>query len=466
MKTATWFLAIALVLAAASPARGDDPGRIVGEWRGSLNVGSTQIPLVVHIALIGDALGVAMDSPDQGAFGLEGSDAAFENATFSFRVTAVGGLYQGRLTPEGKLAGTWSQGGSALPLVLERAEGEIPGAERPQQPRPPFPYRMEEVTFAHGNVTLAGTLTIPEGPGPFPAVVLVSGSGPQDRDETIFGHKPFLVLADHLTRAGVAVLRYDDRGVGASGGDFASATTPDFAEDALTAVRWLGVNKEIDHEAMGIVGHSEGGIVGPMVAAQSLQVKFLVLLAGPTVPGMQLLIEQTRLVAASAGLDPSLVEKVITANTDLYGIAASDVPPPELKPQLKAALARARKDLGPAAASVGLGEANDEAQMAQLSSPWFRWFLRHDPGPVLADLKIPVLGIYGGKDIQVPAPSNTEALRANRPDADILVFDGLNHLMQHAETGAIGEYGTIEETMSPEVLEKITTWILNRTGER
>ena len=239
--------------------------------------------LVFNVSLSGDALGATMDSPDQGARGIAVSRVELSGSNVLFEVKAAGGSYTGVLTADASLIdGTWKQSGQGFPVQLKRQEGAFV-LDRPQEPKPPFPYVSIEVTFpnAKANVQLPGTLTVPPGPGPFPGVVLVTGSGPQDRNEELLGHKPFLVIADFLTRSGIAVLRYDDRGVGRSTGTFAKGTTLDFADDAEAAFTFLAARPEVARRRMGILGHSEGGLIGPMVASRNAAVGFLVLLARP-----------------------------------------------------------------------------------------------------------------------------------------------------------------------------------------
>ena len=341
--------------------------------------------------------------------------------------------------------------------------------KRTQLPKAPFPYNPVEVGYENkesGN-KLAGTLTEPKGDGPFTAVILITGSGAQDRDETLLGHKPFLVLADYLTRRGVAVLRVDDRGVGGSTGDHGKATSADFATDVKAGIDFLKTRKEIDPKRIGLMGHSEGGLIAPMVAAKYPDdVAFLVLLAGPGVPGDEILTEQSALIQKAMGRDPAAIEKSGISAKKLYAALRTEKDEAALKQRLdeisKEALAALseseRKDLGtdPAAAL--------QAQLKLLQSPWFRYFLTYDPRPNLAKVKCPVLAINGERDLQVPPNQNLpeieKALKAGgNASVTVRELPGLNHLFQTSKTGSPSEYAKIEETFAPAALEIVGDWI-------
>ncbi|MEK6255415.1 MAG: alpha/beta fold hydrolase, partial [Gemmatimonadales bacterium] len=370
------------------------------------------------------------------------------------------GEFTGRFSDDrSTIDGSWAQGGASMPLLLARTDAESLAPNRPQEPQPPFPYEALDVEFDNleAGIRLAGTLTIPGGDGPHPAVTLLTGSGPQDRDETVFGHRPFLVLADYLTRHGIAVLRFDDRGIGASTGDFAVATTSDFASDALAAVAFLKTRPDVDPEKIGLVGHSEGAIVAPMAANRGGDVAFAVLLASTGVNGRELLVMQAKAMNRAAGLPETVIEQRAEVQESLLDVVAdaeSD----------SVAAERARVIL----ADAGLTGDAAEGQIRSLLSPWMKYFLTYDPLPELRELSIPVLALNGEKDTQVPPTENLlpveEALReGGNPDVTAEVLPGLNHLFQTAETGVPAEYAGIEETFSPAALEKIAAWILERT---
>ena len=446
----------------------------VGTWQGSLVAGPQTLEIVFHVTRGDDgALTGTMDVPTQGAAGIPLTTVVVEgeSLTMTFPVPG-GGSYEGTLDGEA-IAGTFTQGPASFPMSLERGEAQGPPA-RPQEPQPPFPYGVEDVVVPNpdAGIEMAGTITTPEGPGPFPGVILVSGSGPQDRDEALMGHKPFLVLADHLTRAGIAVLRYDDRGVGGSTGDFASATSEDFASDALHALRFLSERANVDAARVGIVGHSEGGLVGPLAANRSTDPRFIVMLAGPGVPGLDILVEQGKLIARALGAPESMIEFNAGLQSGLAAILAEDGPGEatgdRMRSYMRAEIAtlpeRERAQFG-----EQLGDAAIDATVAQMNSAWFQLFLEYDPRDALSRLTVPVLAVFGGKDLQVPPEQSADEVetalaRAGNRDATVVVLPGLNHLFQEAETGHPGEYQQIEETMSPVALETVSSWILERFG--
>lgn len=338
------------------------------------------------------------------------------------------------------------------------AEDPKPAPNRPQLPRKPYPYLEEEVTFPSRakDTVLAGTLTKPKGDGPFPIAVLITGSGPQDRDESLMGHKPFLVLSDHLTRKGIAVLRYDDRGTAKSTGDFARSTTADFADDAAGAVAFLKARKDVNR--IGLIGHSEGGIVAPMVAAGSADVAFVVLLAGPGSTGEEVLIAQGQMLVSAMGGDEKMLAAQKSIQQKMFAVAkAKD------ESAKKAAEADLESGLsGPEKAAI-------RGQMARVTGVWFRYFLTHDPKPNLGKVKCPVLALNGEKDLQVPFRENLESIGkavrgGGNADVTTKALPGLNHLFQPSKTGLPAEYATIETTFDPAVLELISVWIAERTG--
>jgi len=360
------------------------------------------------------------------------------------------------------MTGSFTQGGGTFPFTLTREK--TAGPNRPQEPQPPFPYMEEEVEFSHDDITLAGTLTLPKGDGPFPAVVLVSGSGPQDRNEEIFQHKPFLVIADHLTRAGIGVLRYDDRGVGKSTGVFGLSTSVDFKEDAMAGVRFLRAHDRIDSKRIGMIGHSEGGLIAPMAAAESDDLAFIVLLAGPGVSGKEVLVHQVGLLSKAGGIGAEYVVKIQDEQRKVIDLVLADAPEKEIRAQVKKFI---EAQLGGEGATAS--DSAVDQTVVQFQSPWFKYFLGYDPRPALRKLKIPVLALNGEKDLQVdPAQNLPEIEKAlkegGNPDFTTLEFPSLNHLFQKASTGSIVEYYSLEETIHPPVLDTMQNWILERFG--
>lgn len=462
--------------AAAEGTTGPVPDGVVGTWSGML---AGRIRFVLHVAR--DSTGTlraTADSPDQGALGLRVDAIALRGDSLLFDMSGVGGRYAGRVGPErNEIDGVWRQAGAEMPLVLLPQAPGGPGIEsaRPQEPKPPYPYDAIEVSYPNAEasgVTLAGTLTVPREPGPFPCAVLITGSGPEDRDETVFGHKPFLVLADHLTRSGIAVLRSDDRGVGGSTGSARLATSEDFAGDVRAAVRFLRTRKEVDPARIGLIGHSEGGMIAPLVAASDPRVAFIVLLAGPGVPGDSILITQSLLVSRSAGMSDSMARDAQAAQRELMRAARTAPDSASLAATMRAVLARQLDRLPPEERRrAGDLDALAGAQTALLRTPWMRFFLSHDPRPVLARVRCPVLALNGEKDVQVSASQNLPEIRAalerggNR-DVTVKALPDLNHLFQTAGTGSVGEYAAIQETFAPGALEAISVWIGARMGRR
>lgn len=420
---------------------------LVGDWSGKLQVTpAAALKLVIHVA---EGPAVTMDSPDQGAYGIKGQVVHLSADSLNFRVPMLGASYAARLEG-GRLEGTFAQGGLRLPLTLE------PGARkavRPQTPRAPFPYRTEEITVPAGDATLAGTLTLPaDAAADTPLVVMVTGSGLQNRDEEVFEHRPFAVIADYLARNGIASFRYDDRGCGASTGNAATATTADFASDARAVVdRMRALGK---FGRVGLLGHSEGGMVAYMLGARPATLDFIVSVAGPAVRGDSILVRQNLNALAKSGITGAMadnfkdaLQKAFRLKIDDKVATLDDATLSEIYPTWnESAITRKLAD---GIRGIFSGNVN----------PWMQYFISYSPGADLAALHIPALLIYGEKDVQVPASLNAPAARALAPGAEIKVYPGLNHLMQHAATGNVEEYGQIEETIAPEVLTDIVSFI-------
>ncbi len=468
----TLALLVMAALAAAQETAKPVPGEgAAGEWLGALEVGQAKLRLGLHVEAKADGgLTAILDSIDQGAK-IPVDTVVFEGRTLRLTINAARAGYEGTLNADGSaLEGKWSQGGRELPLILRRLE-KAAALNRPQQPKAPFPYASHEVTFSSeaGNVRLAGTLLVPEEAGPFPAVAMVTGSGPQDRDETLMGHKPFLVIADALARRGIASLRWDDRGVAGSGGSHMGSMVDDFAADARAAVAFLRSRPEVDAKAVGILGHSEGGLTGPMAAVADPSVSFLVLLAPPGEPIHSLILRQTRELFRLQGLPGELMERSLAAQAeDLEIVANASLTADQIQEKLRAR-AKVRRDQFTAEerALLKVDPEVIEQGIQTAITAWFRSLIRQDPAVYLRKVKVPVLALFGEKDFQVDAKVNAEALRTalaagGNPDHEVRSFPGLNHLFQHAETGSLSEYGAIEETLSPEVLETIGNWIVTR----
>ncbi len=438
------------------PAKASD---IDGTWMGSLDTGALKLRVVFHILNTEDGMTATMDSPDQGMKGMPASSVTRNGASLKIEAKGIGGVFEGTIAADqSSIDGNWSQGGSSLPLLLKRVKDQAElELKRPQVPAKPYPYREEEVTYANKtqNVTLAATFTIPQGKGPFPAVLLITGSGPQDRDESLLGHKPFLILSDYLTRHGIAVLRADDRGTGKSTGVFSGATTADFSTDTEAGVAYLKTRSEVDQHKIGLIGHSEGGVIAPMVAARNKDVAFIVMMAGTGVTGDQILPAQAEAVAVASGTNPDEAAKNAAKEKEMLTLVETEKDQSVLEKELKEKMAGDVPD-----AQIGM-------QIKQITSPWFRYFLTYDPASALRKVTCPVLAINGSLDKQVLPDQNLPAIRkaldeAGNKRVEIDELPGLNHLFQTAKTGAPTEYAEIEETMSPVALEKITSWILKQ----
>lgn len=450
-------LAILIASRTASAQQPANSSSIVGTWLGTISQGSMQLRIQFHITSGAAGLAATMDSLDQGARGIPVSAVKLEDGSLHLEVAVAHGQYDGKMDDGGStITGSWTQGGASIPLVLHRMEAEAPPLRRPQTPQKPYPYREEDVTYPNSTarVTLAATLTLPQGKGPFPAVLLITGSGPHDRDETIFEHRPFLVLADYLTRKGFAVLRADKRGCGKSTGSYATATTADFATDADAGVAYLQSRPEVNHEKIGLIGHSEGGAVAPLVAARNPKVAFIVLMAGPGLRGDQILLAQRSLIAEAQGASREDVEKDAAIHRTIYSFIEQ-----EKEKDAPTIEKEAREKF-----TGQLPEQQLDAEAKALSTPWFRYFLAYDPVPTLRQVKCAVLAIGGSRDLQVPPDEDLAAIRkaleaAGNKRFEVDKLDGLNHLFQSAKTGSPSEYVQIEETISPVALEKIASWL-------
>lgn len=456
MIHSTRCLALAAVIMAA-PAHAQTPADLAGHWEGRIAVAGQSIRVVFRVD---DAGQTVMDSPDQGARGIPVHGPTVEGGIVRFLVPAIGGRFEGTRSEDGKtLTGALSQGGVTLPLVLTHSVATVEVINRPQTPKPPFPYRSENVTIdnpAAPGVRLGATLTLPEGEGPFPAAVLITGTGPQDRDETILDHKPFAVWADALTRRGIAVLRYDDRGVAGSTGDFAAATGVDFASDARAAFDWLKARPEVDPARIGMIGHSEGGVFAPIAVQQGADPAWMVMLAGPAASGAEIIQEQQRRFTTAAGAAPEVVEEGNRLQRRFMAAVVANAADGEAVRRAVTAIALENGATPDAAARTG----------AQMSNAWYRGYIAHDPAESLRTLRIPLLAVYGEKDLQVLASQNAPLMRQYRPDADVVVLPGLNHLFQPATTGLMTEYGQIETTLDPSVISTVVDWVVKTTARQ
>ncbi len=444
------------------------PGAIAtseGTWQGALETNGMRYRLQLHISHDKQGQLVAtMDSIDQGINGFRASQATQTDDAVHLDLPAIRGVFDGSLnTVRNTISGTWRQNGESTALTFKRSD-QILELRRPQIPKKPYPYAEEDLDFrnAPGGVSLAATLTIPRGPGPFPAAILLAGSGPLDRDEADSGHRPFLVLADDLTRKGIAVLRYDKRGIGKSTGDYEIATTADFAADAEAALAFLKRRKEIDARKIGIIGHSEGGIIAPMIASRFSDVLWIVILAGPATKGEETLLLQSDLITRAAGMTSDQVAKSLDFDRESYNLVRHEKDRTALEAKLEDLVKVS--GLGPS-----MPPAFVQRQIHWTSSPWFRYFLDYDPIPALQKTKCPVLVLSGEKDLQVPPRENLPLVRkaladGGNKDFQVLELPGLNHELQHCYMGLPAESRAIEETLAPEALTTISAWIAKHSS--
>jgi pimeloyl-ACP methyl ester carboxylesterase len=466
-------VAAALLSLGAAAGEASDKGA-EGFWYGPLKAGPVELRLgfVIGKGADGSLRGV-MDSLDEGATDIPMDEVKVADKTVAFTIKPLTITYKGTLSADGQsIAGTYTQGGASFPFTLARANKRVENA-RPQHPKKPYPYVEEEVSYKSGAITFAGTFTKPKGDGPFPAALLITGSGAQDRDETILGHKLFLVLADHLTRKGIAVLRVDDRGVGGSTGVLIEAGIEEQADDVLAGVAYLKGRKDVRADRIGLIGHSEGGFVAPLAASRSKDVAFIVLLAAPGVTGEEVLLRQME--DAAKARQTATAAELAEARDRQRRVFAIVKEGPDAETIRKRLLQLEREEvakLSDAERKEYEGvKAQAEMQMAMSLTPWFRSFVRYDPQPVLAKVAVPVLALNGDKDVQVAVKENLGAIakalrQGGNADVTVKELAGLNHLFQHSETGAIAEYGKLQETFAPQALEEISSWLLTRVGGR
>ena len=415
---------LVVLVAMTGRAQTESATDLLGSWTGKLNVGAMSLTLVLHLEQQDDGnVKVTMDSPDQGAKGIAATKEYLSGDSMAIKVAMIGMTYRAKLK-DGKLDGTFSQNGMSLPLVMTR--GGVAEVKRPQTPQTPYPYETEEVTFTNekDGATLAGTLTYPVGYDKesgkpvggnmksLTVVLFVSGSGQQNRDEELFNHKPFLVIADYLARHGITSLRYDDRATGASkGGEVKNATSEDFMRDAEAGLNYLRNQKKF--KKIGVLGHSEGGLIAFMLGARK-KTDFIVSLAGPGVKGDTLLAAQTNRLMELSGMSATMT-------------------------------------------------AEQYRQLKEVrETPWLQWFINYDPSDNILNSRCPVFALNGDRDCQVLSSQNLPPIQRLLPKSKknlIKEYPGLNHLFQHCTTGLPTEYGQIEETISQEVLQDIVQWI-------
>ncbi|WP_294304116.1 alpha/beta hydrolase [uncultured Chryseobacterium sp.] len=450
MKIKTLFVLVSLFFTCFLQAQ-----TIEGSWKGELDLQDMKLPLILNVKKNGNLYSSTVDSPKQGAKDIPVDKTDFLNNELSFEQKMLGATYKGKLT-NGKIEGTFSQNGMQLPLTFMPNTGNSSALNRPQTPKPPFSYHTEDIAFQNpiDKNTLAGTIAQPENfDKNKPVLVMITGSGAQNRDEELFEHKPFAVIADDFAKKGIATLRLDDRGIGGSSKGTANDTSYSFATDINTAVDYLASK---GYRNIGLLGHSEGGMIAPMVATMNKKVKFLVLMAAPGTPIEQLLIEQNAKGGKLMGQSDLVIEQNKKANSEIYRFI-KNYSGNNYNKDLQEFLNKNFADQ--------LGENAIENIQKQTSSPWFRYFVKFNPDQYLSKIKIPVLALNGSLDFQVPAKENLDAIskslkKAGNPDFKTQELPGLNHLFQEAKTGAFTEYADIEQTISLAAMNNMSGWIL------
>ena len=457
------FILAVIVLFSSFTSFSQTNEKIAGNWSGKLDLPGTKLEIIFKISVDENGkLNAKMDVPVQGAKDLPVSETIVNGDSLKLSIAMIMGKFSGRITSDSIIEGTWKQSGATFSLILNKT-GVVTEMKRPQTPKAPFPYFSEEVGYINqkSGLKLAGTLTLPENAKNCTAVILITGSGAQDRDESIFGHKPFLVIADFLTRNGVAVLRVDDRGIGGSEGNIQNATSEDFAGDVLAGIEFLKTKKEIDQNKIGLIGQSEGGLIAPMVANSSKEVAFVVLLAGPGVTGEQIIYRQVELLNRAAGLTEEQITQKLNIQKNIFEILLNEKDTVNQMDHLQQVFSN-----GTYETMSDDQKKIIDANLNALKTKWFRFFLTYDPFPALVKLKCPVLALNGSKDLQVPPAENLAAIEkalkeGGNKNFKSMEMENLNHLFQTCETGTVAEYAQIEETISPAVLEILRVWIKN-----
>jgi uncharacterized protein len=460
------FLSILFMTISLNAQNITDRHSITGSWLGKLNTGAVQLRVIFNLSVAAhDSLVATLDSPDQGAKNIKLGLVTLTGETIKISAPALRGEFNGTLKNDTTMEGTWMQSGNTMPLILTRLKAAFT-LNRPQEPKPPFPYTAEDVTFTNSkfNIKLAGTLTMPTGNGPFKAVIMITGSGAQNRNEELMGHKPFLVISDYLTRHGIAVLRYDDRGIGGSQGKYSEATSADLATDAEAAFEFLKGNPKINSAEIGLMGHSEGGLIAPIIASSNHEIGFIVSLAGPGVTGQQIIIRQQQDIGKLSGAKESDIKESSEENKKLYAVLRKEKDNNKAEVKILAIYREILEKKKTSKEDVDKGVKTLKQTFGANSYTWFRYFIMTDPAVYWKKVKCPVLALNGEKDLQVAANENLPAIEkalksGGNKSVKIVKLPELNHLFQHCKTGLPTEYGNIEETFSPEALKIISDWI-------
>ncbi|NBL65067.1 alpha/beta hydrolase [Flavobacterium sp. NST-5] len=434
-----------------------------GKWSGLLNVNGMPLRLQFTIDEFDGHYSAQMASVDQNIYGIPVSIQVVDSLNLILDVDEMGINYQGRRHND-KINGTFRQGNLKVEMNLSSIKNNSSSIERFQTPAPPYHYHTEEVVFFNtsANIRLAGTLTLPKKKGKFPIAILISGSGPQNRDQEVFGHKPFFVIADYLTSRGIGVLRFDDRGVAGSEGIFSQSTISDFANDVESAIFYLRSRADIKKNKIGLIGHSEGAVMGQMVAAKDKKIQFLAMLAGFGLPGQAILLKQQETIAQSLGVPQAEIIESIDLNRKLFNAIKHGSEDDALKHELFALIENYYKTHPlpnlPAAVSK---DAFLKQQVERITTPWMLEFIKLDPATYLKKINCSVLALNGEKDVQIETHDNVEAIGKVllKSNIESKIYSDLNHLLQTCKTGMMDEYATLEETISPKVLMDLNQWI-------
>jgi uncharacterized protein len=446
--------------------------KFTGTWSGTLS-GGVDLRVVFNISQNENGSYTSTsDSPDQGVFGIKCDTTIIESGNIEIRMSGLNAFYKGKMVNDSTIAGSFSQG-MELPLSLKKITAITPPKKnRPQTPEPPFSYKSQEIIFTGKKTGLdyGATITIPNGKGPFPAAILITGSGPQNRDEEVFEHKPFAVLADHLTKRGFIVLRMDDRGVGKTTGNFGQSTSADFANDIAEAIEFLKTRSEADKKKIGLIGHSEGGLIAPMLASSRKDIDFIVLLAAPGVPVMDLMLKQNSEILKSEGISNAAVGIYLPLYKNLVNaIIAQTDSAAEMTAAKNVVETWINKSDKTLVNELGLSsqkgvETFTRNMVSAISSPWYKYFMQFDPQPYLEKLKVKVLALNGDKDIQVVSGQNLPGIesalkKSGTKHYSIQEIKGQNHLFQSCKKCNTNEYGELEESFSPVTLLLISDWL-------
>ena len=466
MNRITLFLASLLVFGFSQAQE-----KIAGKWEGNLEVGKNSLRLVFHLKKDSAGFTGSMDSPDQNVSGIALSKVEVRNDSLLMEIAAIGGKASGRFINDSTFSGKWTQGMS-LPLALKKSTASLV-ANRPQTPKPPFPYQSEDVIYFNKDKSMqyGATLTVPNGEGPYPAVILITGSGQQNRDEELFEHKPFAVIADYLTRQGFVVLRVDDRGIGQTTANVQSATSRDFANDVNVGLDYLKQRKDVAKNKIGMLGHSEGGMIAQIVAAEREDISFVVSMAGPGQKITELMENQNKAVLLASGLSSEMVEDYLKLYRSIVPLVTNAPSDSVAKLRATALFNKWMESTSKETVTKTTGVIDENSTAKFINSfiqtlrlPWFSYFLKYDPAPYITKMKAMVLALNGEKDIQVVAKPNLDAwsaalAKSGSKKYEVMELKGLNHLFQHCTKCNLQEYGQLEETIAPEALEAIGTWL-------